>query len=174
MGPKALVAGRSPADHRDVRSVLRHVPLLRERARHDIEPPAWTGPGDAKRVLIEEGDDELRTAMTGALRRAGYQTAECAGPGGHGDGRCPLVAGTGCHAVDGADAVVHVLVTSDEPMNEVRAAVVGEDPDLPVIVFAPAPTVARRPDLVEGSQVSTGPLTRTGVVAAVQEALGPP
>ena len=156
-----------------MKTAIRRLPVVRHRA-NVIEPPGWTGPDGAKRVLIEEEDSELRHAMGLALRQAGYRTAECAGPGHHHDGDCPLVAGTGCEAVDGADAVVQVLVTSDEPMHEVRAAITGHDPELPVVVFAPKPAVERRPDLVEGTHVNSGPLTRNGVVAAVTEAIGPP
>lgn len=155
-----------------MKTAIRRLPVVRDRA-HAIEPPGWTGPDGAKRVLVEEDDSELRHAMAQALRRAGYQTAECGGPGHH-DGACPLVEGTGCGTVDGADAVVQVLVTSDEPMHEVRAAITGHAPDLPVVVFAPKPAVDRRPDLVEGTLVNSGPLTRHGVVAAVTEAIGPP
>ena len=156
-----------------MRTVLRRLPVVRHRAPA-IEPPGWAGPEGAKRVLIEEEDPELRHAMGVALRRAGYRTAECGGPGHHHDGACPLVAGTGCGTVDAADAVVQVLVTSDEPMHEVRAAITGHAPGLPVVVFAPRPAVDRRPDLVDGTVVHSGPLTRTGVVAAVTEAIGPP
>lgn len=155
-----------------MKTAIRRLPVVGNR-RATIEPPVWTGPEGAKRVLIEEDDGELRHAMGEALRRAGYRTAECGGPG-HRDGDCPLVTGAGCETVDAADAVVQVLVTSDEPMHEVRAAVTGHSPDLPVVVFAPKPAVDRRPDLVEGTLVHSGPLTRSGVVAAVTEAIGPP
>ena len=155
-----------------MKTAIRRLPVVGTRGA-TIEPPAWTGPAGAKRVLVEEDDTELRHAMAEALRRAGYQTAECGGPGHH-EGDCPLVTGAGCEAVDGADAVLQVLVTSDEPMHEVRAALTGHDPDLPVVVFAPKPAVDRRPDLVEGILVNSGPLTRHGVVAAVTEAIGPP
>lgn len=154
--------------------VLRQIPVVGEWTRHDVTPPQWTGPEDAKRVLVEEEDTELRSAMGEALRQAGYRTAECSGPGWHREGRCPLVEGDGCTAVERADVVVQVLVASDEPMNEVRAALRATDPDLPVTVFAPAPSVHRHPDLVDGTTVATGPLTRKGVVAAVHDAIGPP
>lgn len=156
-----------------MKTAIRRLPGLRPRAQA-IDPPGWTGPDGAKRVLIEEEDSELRHAMGAALRRAGYRTAECGGPGHRHDGDCPLVAGAGCEAVDGADAVVQVLVTSDEPMQEVRSAITGHAPGLPVVVFAPKPAVERRPDLIEGTLVNSGPLTRNGVVAAVMEAIGPP
>lgn len=156
-----------------MKTVIRRLPVVRDRA-HTIEPPDWAGPDGAKQVLIEEEDAELRHAMGEALRRAGYRTAECEGPSHHHRGDCPLVTGTGCQAVDGADAVIQVLVTSDEPMNQVRGALTGHHPALPVVVFAPRPAVERRPDLVEGTRVDSGPLTRNGVVAAVMEAIGPP
>ena len=157
-----------------MRSLLRRIPLVGGWLRHDITPPTWSGTGAGARVLIEEEDGALRAAMADALHDAGYQTAECAGPGWRGEGRCPLVEGTGCAAVDGADAVVQVLVASDEPMPDVRSAIRAHDPDLPVSVIVPAPVAARRPDLVAGIQVSTVPLSRRGVVAAVHDAIGPP
>lgn len=156
-----------------MKTAIRRLPVVRDRG-HAIDPPGWSGPEGAKRVLVEEDDAELRHAMAQALQRAGYRTAECSGPGHHREGTCPLVEGSGCETIDGADAVVQVLVTSDEPMHEVRAAVTGQVPDLPVVVFAPRPAVERRPDLVEGTLVDTGPLTRAGVVAAVEAAIGAP
>lgn len=158
-----------------MRELLRRIPVVGGLFVRDIEPPtAWEGPESGRPVLIEEQDPELRSAMAAALRDAGFRTAECAGPGAHGEGRCPLVEGHGCDAVDRADAVVQVLVPSDEALNRVRAAIRAHNPELVVAVMAPAATVARRPDLVEGTTVSTGPLTRHGVVSAVQGAIGPP
>ena len=155
--------------------VLRQIPVVGEWTRHDVTPPSgWTGPDGAKRVLVEEEDTELRSAMAEALRRAGYRTAECSGPGWHGDGRCPLVVGDGCAPVETADAVLQVLVASDEPMREVRAALRGERPDVPVIVFAPAHTVERNPELARDLVVATGSLNRTAVVRAIEDAIGPP
>ena len=92
-----------------MRSMLRRIPMVREWFRHDIEPPTWQGDDDGRRVLLEEEDPVLRHAMALALRDAGFRTAECSGPGSHGDGRCPLVEGAGCSAVDEADAVGHQL-----------------------------------------------------------------
>ena len=154
--------------------VLRQIPFVGEWTRHDVAPPQWTGPADAKRVLVEEEDSELRSAMADALRAAGYRTAECSGPGWHGDGRCPLVEGDGCTSVESADAVLQVLVASNEPMREVRAAVHTEEPGVPLILFAPAPTIARDPDLAEGATVQSGPLSRAAVVRAIEDAIGPP
>lgn len=154
-----------------MRPMLRKIPFLRERLRHDIEPPTWEGDAGGHRILLEEEDSVLRRAMALALREAGFQTAECAGPGSHGDGRCPLVEGSGCHAVDEADAVIQVLVPSDEAMNEVRAVIRAHNPDVPVTVITPAVTAARNPDLVAGSTVSTRPLTRQGVVDAAKAAV---
>jgi hypothetical protein len=150
-----------------MRAALRRIPILSRWARHDIEPPGWVGPASARRVLVEEEDSALRKAMAEALRGAGFQTAECEGPGTHGDGRCPLVEGAGCAAVDEADAVIQVMVPSDRAMNEVRAVIREHRPDLPITVMAPPTTAARHPDLVEGLTVATGPLTKEAVVEAV-------
>ena len=154
--------------------VVRQIPVVGEWARHDVTPPSWTGPAGAKGVLVEEEDSELRSALSEALRAAGYRTAECAGPGWHGDGRCPLVEGDGCASVETADAVLQVLVASNEPMREVRATIHHDEPDVPVILFAPAPTIARDPDLAEGAAVRNDPLTRAAVVRAVADTIGAP
>jgi hypothetical protein len=155
-----------------MRALLRRIPFFRRRARYDVEPPEFSGSGSGRRVLIEEEDSMLRRSMADALTKSGFETAECAGPGRHGDGRCPLVEGQGCDAVDHADAVLQVLVTSDEEMNEVRRSIREHDPDLPISVIVPEATAARRPDLTAGTSVSTEPLTRKGVVSAVRKALG--
>ena len=73
-----------------------------------------------------------------------------------------------------ADAVLQVLVASDQPMRAVRATIHSDEPDVPVILFAPAPTIARDPELAEGAKVRTDTLTRAAVVRAVQDAIGPP
>jgi hypothetical protein len=155
-----------------MKPLLRRIPFLGRRFAEDIEPPTeWTGPEGGRRVLIEEDDAELRKAMAESLREAGFQTAECAGPGSHGGRRCPLVGGEGCGAVDGADAVLQVFVPRDEAMHEVRAAIHAHDPDKLISVMTPALTAARHPDLLEGADVSPLPLTRRGVVTAVDEVL---
>jgi len=156
-----------------MKQLLRRIPFLGRWFVEDIEPPSgWNGPVEGRRVLIEEDDAELRTAMAATLRDAGFQTAECAGPGSHGDRRCPLVDGEGCGAVDGADAVLQVFVPGDRAMNEVRAAIHAHDPDKPIAVIAPALTASRHPDLLLGAQVSTEPLSRRGVVATVEGVVG--
>lgn len=154
--------------------VVRQIPVVGEWARHDVTPPRWTGPADAKGVLVEEEDSELRSAIAEALRAAGYRTAECSGPGWHGDGRCPLVEGAGCDSVETADAILQVLVASNEPLREVRASIHSDEPGVPVILFAPAPTIARDPDLAEGATVRSDPLTRAAVVRSVEDTIGPP
>jgi hypothetical protein len=151
---------------------MRRLPLVGRRFREDIAPPgAWSGPADGRRVLIEEDDGELRRAMAEALRDAGFQTAECAGPGTHGERRCPLVEGHGCDAVDRADAVLQVFVPSDAAMREVREAIAVHDPDKPIAVIAPALTAARHADQLADTTVSTEPVTRRGVVAAADRAV---
>ncbi len=149
---------------------MRRLPLIGRRYREAIAPPgAWTGPADGRRVLIEEDDGELRKAMAVALHDAGFQTAECAGPGTHGERRCPLVDGQGCDAVDRADAVLQVFVPSDEAMQDLRLAIHAHDPDKPVAVITPALTASRHADQLAGTTVSTEPLTRRGVVATVEQ-----
>ena len=151
-----------------MKEFLRRLPIVRRWLIEDIDPPGeWVGPEVGQRVLIEEDDTELRRAMAQALQEAGYQTAECAGPGTHGERRCPLVEGHGCDAVDRADAVLQVFVPTDDAMNEVRAAIRSQAPDKAIAVISPAPTAARHADLLVGTEVSTEPLTRRGVATTV-------
>ena len=156
-----------------MRAWMRRLPLVGRRFHEEIDPPgAWSGPADGRRVLIEEDDGELRRAMAEALHDAGFQTAECAGPGTHGERRCPLLDGHGCDAVDRADAVLQVFVPSDAAMQEVREAIAVHDPDKPVAVIAPALAAARYADRLADTTVSTDPLTRRGVVAAADRVVG--
>lgn len=145
--------------------------LLGRRPRQ-VEPPAcWDGPVGAPKVLIEEYDSALREAMTKALEGAGYQTASCSGPGHHGEGSCPLVDGSGCPAVDDADVILQVLAPHDLAMEDVRKAIQDHEPDLSIAVMAPRAMAAQHPDLVEGTQIWTGPLSSEGVATAVDQAL---
>lgn len=139
---------------------------------YEVEPPRWRGPATGRRVLIEEPDPELRLELARTLEEAGFRTAECEGPGGDGGGRCPLVEGPGCHAAEEAEAVLQVPVSGELSMGAVRRAIREHAPDLPIAVMVPAPVAADDPDLVAGSVVTTGPLTRSRVVAAVRDALG--
>ena len=157
-----------------MKDLMQRVPLLRRWFPEEITPPAeWVGPVEGRRVLIEEDDGELRKAMAEALRDAGFQTAECAGPGTHGERSCPLVDGQGCDAVDRADAVLQVFVPSDAAMYEVREAIRTHDPDKPITVITPALTAIRHADKLVDATVSTEPLTRRGVVAAAERAVEP-
>jgi hypothetical protein len=152
----------------------RRIPVVRRWFPEEITPPgAWVGPAEGKRVLIEEDDSELRKAMAQALQDAGFQTAECDGPGTHGERRCPLVDGQGCDAVDRADAVLQVFVPSDDAMQEVRHAIRTHDPDKVITVICPAPAASRHADRLAGTTVATEPLTRRGVVAAAERAVEP-
>ena len=153
---------------------LRRLPLLRRFAPPEPAVPGpWTGPPEGRPVLIEEQDSALRSAMAEALRDAGFQTAECAGPGSHGERRCPLVEGHGCDAVDRADVVLEVFVPSDRPLTDVRHAIVDHAPDTPVVVISPPGAAKRHPDLLAGATVSTQPLSRRGVLSALDDALPP-
>lgn len=155
-----------------LKSLLRRLPGGRRLIRYRVQPSAsWRGPPGAPKVLIEEDDGALREAMATALESAGYQTAACAGPGRNGKRSCPLSDGANCRAVDAADVVVQVLAPHNHAMDEVRKAIQDHDPDLSIAVIAPSATAARHPDLVEGTHVWTGPISSTGVVAAVAEAL---
>jgi DNA-binding NtrC family response regulator len=155
---------------------LRDLPIVRRFAPPEPAVPGpWTGPPLGRRVLVEEQDASLRSAMAEALREAGFQTAECPGPGSHGERRCPLVDGSGCDAVDRADAVLEVFVPTDAALNDVRRAIHAHAPDTPVVVMSPPGAAQRHPDLLAGASVSTEPLSRRGVLGAVDGALaGPP
>jgi hypothetical protein len=118
--------------------------------RDDATPTDWSGPPAGPRVLVEEEDASIRSAIVDALHDAGFQAAECAGPGHDHERRCPMVDGRGCDAVDHAAIVLQRFAPSDEALAEVRAAIAEGSPDTPVVVCSP-------------------PLTRRSVVVAVAE-----
>src|SRR5262245_24470894 len=115
-------------------NLMQRLPVIRRWFPEAIEPPkAWQGPEGGARVLIEEDDGALRKAMARTLRNAGYQTAECPGPGpgATAQRRCPLVEGEGCAAVHQADIVLQVFVPSDVAMSQVRRSIFQTEPDTP-------------------------------------------
>ena len=148
----------------------RRLPIIRRFTHEDVVAPSdWDGPAFGPRVLVEEDDSSLRSAMVGALQDAGFQTAECRGPGGaNGERTCPLTVGGECAAVDQAAAVLQVFVPSDVALNEVRGAIHRHSPDTPIAVLSPPQAARRHTDLLVHATVCTAPLSRDGVVTAVE------
>jgi hypothetical protein len=69
--------------------------------------------------------------------------------------------------------VLEVFVPSDRALNDVRRAIVDRAPGTPVVVLSPPGAAERHPDLLEGATVSTQPLSRRGVLNALDDALAP-
>lgn len=153
---------------------FRRLPFVGRFAPPDEATPTdWSGSPVGARVLVEEEDASVRSAIVEALQDAGFQTAECAGPGRDGERRCPLVEGGSCDAVDHAAAVLQVFTPSHDEMAKVREAIHARSPDTPVVVMAPRTTADRHADLLVRTTVCSAPLTRRGVVTAVAGSIDP-
>jgi hypothetical protein len=139
----------------------------RFRRHHVVTATEWSGPPAGPRVLIEDADAGLRTAIADALQAAGFQAAACAGPG-NGE-RCPLVDGDACDAVDQAVAVMQISIPSNAALDEVRRAIRAQRPDMPVAVVTTA-VAAVGEDGGPGRTMACGvPLTRAGVVGVAEQ-----
>jgi hypothetical protein len=89
---------------------------------------------DRPRVLLEHEDPLAASHWALRLARRGYAVGICHGP--HDGAACPLVAGDGCPAVEGADVVVSALSAEHEA---VVAALRRHRPQLPLVAGAPVP-----------------------------------
>jgi len=140
--------------------------------KHNIEPPAWRGPG-GKRVLIESGDWAQQETLARILQRAGYDTAVCDGPE-VSDTRCNLVDEGECSGCRGADVIVHALRHSDPRNREVLLEIQTRFPHVPLIVEVPGPRVDRYPEDFDGCIVIPQPMTSDRLLDAISEALTDP
>jgi hypothetical protein len=134
-----------------------------------IRPPQWTQ-GEGPRILVEACEWAERAHLAQLLGAAGYRTATCPGPEGA-DRKCPLSAGSGCPAVERADAVVHLLRHSDPRNRHVLISLRERHPELPVVVYAPEPTVEANPDDFAGTIVIHPPLSDEAILNALSTAL---
>jgi hypothetical protein len=82
----------------------------------------WTW-SDQPSVVIEHDDWRAALEYAAALRQAGFSVLLCAGPDARGaSGPCPLLVGSECALVAGADVVVTGLDTRTPPGRDVLAA----------------------------------------------------
>lgn len=123
------------------------------------------------RVLVVHHDLDVCDIETDALRRAGYEVDQCAGP--VGGGPCPVMNGQRCWQVDLADVLVYdTWVGGDTGNRELIDDVRDLHPDKPVVLTSAGLVL----DWVEtdGPHNVTpyaGAPTGAGLIAAVEAAL---
>lgn len=135
------------------------------------QPHPWLATGGGARVVVENEDAVWRWAAKGALERAGYQVACCAGPRHLPDQRCPLVDADRCHLLDGADVVVNALGISDPANRAVLHAVRTRRTQLPVIVEIPTPQLEALHQDIPGCRNIAYPARPMELIAAVDAAV---
>lgn len=155
----------------DLRRLVSFIDPMVDRAPIEPPPGSWPAGDPAPRVLVEHQDPVWRWAAARRLEAAGYQVTTCGGPGVFRHGRCPLVAGEGCPAVDGADVVVNGLGIRDAGARAVLSAVRGARPELPVVVELPQPQSDDLDAAIPGCRVVPFPVGPVELVRAVEEAL---
>jgi hypothetical protein len=134
-----------------------------------IQPPKWEQ-GEGPRILIEASEWAEREHLSRLLGAAGYQTASCPGPEGA-DQPCPLSMTGTCPAVDDADLVIHLLRHTDARNRHVLLSLRQHYGQLPLVVYAPDPTVQAFPEDFEGAVIIRPPLSSKAVLDSVEEAL---
>jgi hypothetical protein len=102
--------------------------FLRARFGTGTEMPTWPGSHDRMRVLVE-GTSRWRRADD--AEAAGISVTACAGP--CRNDRCPALHDRECPLVSGADVVVLVHATDEEPWRRLREAHAELHPSTPVI-----------------------------------------
>lgn len=134
-------------------------------------------PVDRPTVVVETEDGAEAVALWHALGREGYHVEWCPGPGGAPKQKCPLATTGRCDLVDGADVVLSDLGFSDDKSRQVAAMLAEKYPGTPVLVAAPAPALARVagtarvPEPSARHSVLAYPLTTSGVIGAVRQAV---
>jgi GNAT superfamily N-acetyltransferase len=81
--------------------------------------PGWPRTSAGQRILVERRGWFVNTRVA-ALRAAGHDVRQCAGPGPQ--HACPLVATGRCRLAEGADQIVPLLPTADQDCAAVTAA----------------------------------------------------
>jgi DNA-binding NtrC family response regulator len=127
------------------------------------------------RVLVVHHDLDVCDIETDALRRAGYEVDQCAGP--IGGGPCPVMNGQRCWQVDLADVLVYDSWAAGDGDRELIDDVRELHPDKPIVLTSQGLVL----DWVEtdGAHRVTpyhGAPTGAGLIAAVEAAVkaGPP
>lgn len=142
------------------------------RRRHPaLEPSAWAGStGSRLRVLVEHHDSTIGLAIGNLLMAEGYDVSNCAGPDDRGRRRCSLTAGEGCSLGSEADVIVFGLNISDEDDRAVLEAWRREHPGIPVVVEIPVSRIPLYQEELEGCVPVAQPMTREGLLAALEQA----
>jgi len=118
--------GFAVLEHSDQPAIVRVVIATSGRS------PAWPGPHDRPRLLLEVPGG--RSSMLETARQAGFQVLACPGPSGRWS-RCPALRGEPCPLVTGADLVVDTL--PDDPDRSLIEAHRRLHPSVPVCIQLP-------------------------------------
>jgi GNAT superfamily N-acetyltransferase len=86
----------------------------------DRQMPGWPGQRSTTKVLVE-APGALERPVTTALRAAGYEVRQCAGPSPGRREPCPLLAGGTCRLAAEADAIICLLPENHESKAVVSA-----------------------------------------------------
>jgi GNAT superfamily N-acetyltransferase len=86
----------------------------------DREMPGWPADRSPRRVLVE-ASGAMERPITTALRAAGYDVRQCAGPTSGRREPCPLLAGGSCRLATEADAIICLLPDNAESRAVVSA-----------------------------------------------------
>lgn len=141
-------------------------------------PRRWKSPSfplsasKPTRAVVEGSDGAERWLVTRALEEAGFDVVTCDGPIEQ-NGPCPLVAGRGCAALDGADVVINLLGLRSPAVQDIVRAIRAAAPSMGIVAQAsPYELEQLAPLLRECGCSVISPLasTRTVVTTAVEVA----
>lgn len=108
---------------------------------------------DAGAILIDVVDAASEAFEAEWLERAGHQVMVCHGPG---EGRCPLLVGSGCELVDSAHGIVfHLDLDNPKHRAILRKYQMVISPEVPISVVTTPELQLRFPDLLDGVRVLT-------------------
>jgi DNA-binding NtrC family response regulator len=88
------------------------------------------------RVLVVHHDIDIEDIEVDALRRAGYEVDQCAGPIGALN-PCPVLNGQPCWQVERADVVVYDMLATGDGRSELIEDLRDVHPDKPVVLTSP-------------------------------------
>jgi len=157
----------------DLRRLLSWGPTRHPRPPIEPPPDPWPDTRRGARVLVEHPDPVWRWAARQRLESAGYEVATCGGPSVLPRGRCPLIAGEPCRALEGAEVVINGLGTRYAASRAVLEAVRAARPELPVIVELTQLQIRELDDVLPGCRVVRYPVGPVELVREVEVALRP-
>lgn len=122
------------------------------------------------RVLVVHHDVDMADLEVDALRRAGYEVTQCAGP--VGGLPCPVLRGAPCWMAEETDVLIYDVWAGGNGDRELIEGIRDFYPDKPVVLTSPGLTLdwaqTEGPHRVT---LLTGAPTRDRLVAAVESAL---